>query len=238
MRIVHIGLGDALTCLLCRAASVWSCRLRLAWPGTDIGRTMRSTLSRVDLALAFAVGLTASGVPAFADIKSSIQAVRASDFRAASVVAADTWPELDKSAPEIAVVAREFAWVSMLAGQPAAAEVYSRFLVDQGAALPRPDPTPCCLPRAVRVERAQQDIGGGGAVSAVGRAPAARGFDRARPYFGARRTASFHQSLGRGRLCDRRQGGRSRAERHDSDRARSTMSSGSGCGAGASRQAS
>lgn len=103
---------------------------------------MRTALCRVGLALACAVGLTASGAPAFADIKSFNQAVRAADFRAASIVAADTWPELDKSAPEIAVVAREFAWVSMLAGQPAAAEVYSRFLVDQGGALPTPDPTP------------------------------------------------------------------------------------------------
>ncbi|MDP3737009.1 MAG: hypothetical protein Q8R02_06445 [Hyphomonadaceae bacterium] len=103
---------------------------------------MRTGLCRVGLALACVAGLMGFGAPAFADIKAFNQAVRAADFRAASIEAADTWPELDKSAPEIAVVAREFAWVSMLAGQPAAAEVYSRFLVDQGADLPTPDPTP------------------------------------------------------------------------------------------------
>jgi hypothetical protein len=97
---------------------------------------------KAGLALACMAGLMLLVAPASADIRTFNQAVRASDYRAASIAAADTWPELDKSAPEIAIVAREFAWVSMLAGQPAAAEVYSRFLVDQGAGLPKPDPTP------------------------------------------------------------------------------------------------
>jgi hypothetical protein len=80
--------------------------------------------------------------PASADIREFNAAVNARDYRMASIVAAETWPQLDKSSPEIAVIAREFSWVAMLAGQPAAAQVYARFLMEQGRALPKPDATP------------------------------------------------------------------------------------------------
>ena len=80
--------------------------------------------------------------PASADIREFNAAVNARDYRLASIVAAETWPQLDKSSPQIAVIAREFSWVAMLAGQPAAAQVYARFLTEQGRSLPKPDPTP------------------------------------------------------------------------------------------------
>jgi hypothetical protein len=79
---------------------------------------------------------------AFADIREFNAAVTARDYRMASIVAAETWPQLDKSSPQIAVIAREFSWVAMLAGQPAAAQVYARFLMEQGRSLPKPDATP------------------------------------------------------------------------------------------------
>ena len=88
------------------------------------------------------VGGLALGAPARADIREFNAAVNARDYRMASIVAAETWPQLDKSSPEIAVIAREFSWVAMLAGQPAAAQVYARFLIEQGGALPKPDTTP------------------------------------------------------------------------------------------------
>lgn len=68
--------------------------------------------------------------PAFADLKSFNAAAKAGDYKAAAAAAAEMWPTLDKAAPDIAVVAREFGWVAMLADDPRAAQVYSGFLVD------------------------------------------------------------------------------------------------------------
>lgn len=77
-----------------------------------------------------------------ADIRSFNAAVQAGDYRGAMVVAGQTWPTVDLASPSAALVAREFAWVAMLAGEPASALMYSRFLVEQGNALPHPDPAP------------------------------------------------------------------------------------------------
>jgi hypothetical protein len=73
--------------------------------------------------------IAASAAPASADIAAFNAAVKVGDYRAASAAAAQTWPTLDKAAPDIAIVAREFAWASMLAGDPRGAQVYSSFLV-------------------------------------------------------------------------------------------------------------
>lgn len=99
------------------------------------------------VAFSFAAGVCLAGsmapaAPAFADIRQFNAAVQQKDFRAASVAAAETWPQLDKSSPDIAIVAREFGWVAMLADQPAAAQVYARFLRERGGFLPKPDPAP------------------------------------------------------------------------------------------------
>jgi hypothetical protein len=77
---------------------------------------------------------------ASADIRAFNTALKAGDYRAASAAAAETWPGLDKAAPDIAVTAREFAWVSMLAGDPGKAQAYSSFLVARAATLGPGDP--------------------------------------------------------------------------------------------------
>jgi len=89
-----------------------------------------------------ALGLLCAAIlPAHADIKAFNAAVTAGDFKAASAAAAETWPALDKAAPDIAVTAREFAWVSMLAGDPARAQAYTGFLVARASALGPGDPS-------------------------------------------------------------------------------------------------
>jgi len=86
--------------------------------------------------------LCTSAAPALADIRAFNAAVQAGDYRNAAAEAEVTWPTLDRTAPDTAAIAREFAWISMLAGDPSAALVYTRFLVEQGASLPTPDPSP------------------------------------------------------------------------------------------------
>src|SRR5688500_10615798 len=86
--------------------------------------------------------VASAGASAHADIRSFNAAVQAGDYRGATVVAGQTWPTVDRASPTAARVAREFAWVAMLAGEPAAALTYSRFLVERGAQLPHPDAAP------------------------------------------------------------------------------------------------
>lgn len=88
---------------------------------------------------ALALGLSA---PAWADIRTFNAAVQAGDYRGATSEAKATWPTIDRAAPDAAVVAREFGWVAMLAGEPAAALEYTRFLVDEGPRLTHPDQSP------------------------------------------------------------------------------------------------
>lgn len=91
--------------------------------------------------MSFAALAGAAG-PAHADIRSFNAAVQAGDFRTASADARATWPGIDRAGPQAAQIAREFAWVSMLADDPASALVYARFLVEQGSQLPYPDASP------------------------------------------------------------------------------------------------
>ncbi len=79
---------------------------------------------------------------AFADIKAYNAAIGRGDYAVAASEAEGVWQKFDKTLPEAAVTAREFAWISMLAGQPEKARVYARFLVEQGATLPKPDEDP------------------------------------------------------------------------------------------------
>lgn len=89
-----------------------------------------------------ALALLLAHAPAHSDIRSFNAAVEAGDYRGATVVAGQTWPTVDRASPTAAPVAREFAWVAMLAGEPASALIYSRFLVEQGSQLAHPDPAP------------------------------------------------------------------------------------------------
>jgi hypothetical protein len=77
---------------------------------------------------------------ASADIRAFNAALKAGDYRAASAAAAETWPGLDKASPDIAVTAREFAWVSMLAGDPGKAQAYTSFLTARASTLGPGDP--------------------------------------------------------------------------------------------------
>lgn len=89
----------------------------------------------------FAIAMLAAlASPAHADIRAFNAAVQSGDYAAALAEADATWPSLDQS--NAAVAAREFAWVAMLAGQPARALPYARFLVEQGATLATPDKSP------------------------------------------------------------------------------------------------
>ncbi|MDP3495126.1 MAG: hypothetical protein Q8R82_18600 [Hyphomonadaceae bacterium] len=92
--------------------------------------------------LACAALLAASASPALADIRAFNTAVQNGDYRAAVAAANETWPGIDRAGPDAASVAREFGWVAMLAGQPSTALIYAKFLVEQGGALAKPDPSP------------------------------------------------------------------------------------------------
>lgn len=70
-------------------------------------------------------------LPAFADIKSFNAAVTAGDYRTAAAEAAATWPTLDKSREDIAVIAREFGFVSYVAKEYAAAKTFAEFAAAQ-----------------------------------------------------------------------------------------------------------
>ncbi len=96
----------------------------------------RGVLRRLVGYAVLALGLVAA--PAHADLRAFNAAVSAGDFRTASTVAAETWPQLSKADPDITVVAREFAWASMLAGEPGRAQAYTSFLIGKASML-RPD---------------------------------------------------------------------------------------------------
>jgi hypothetical protein len=70
-------------------------------------------------------------LPASADIKSFNAAVGAGDFKKAAAEAAATWPTLDKSRTDIALIAREFGFVAYLAKDYAAAKTYAEFAAGQ-----------------------------------------------------------------------------------------------------------
>jgi TonB family protein len=88
--------------------------------GDDMG-----TAAFVRLGASLAVALIA--LPAFGDIKSFNAAVTAGDYTKAAAEAATTWPTLDKSRKDIALIAREFGFVSYVAKDYAAAKTFAEF---------------------------------------------------------------------------------------------------------------
>ncbi|MFT3724197.1 MAG: TonB family protein [Hyphomonadaceae bacterium] len=77
-----------------------------------------------------AIGLAVLAVlPASADIKTFNEKVGARDFKAAAAEAAATWPTLDKSRKDIAIIAREFGFAAYMAGDFAAARTFAEFAV-------------------------------------------------------------------------------------------------------------
>lgn len=83
--------------------------------------------------LAITVALIA--LPARADIKSYNAAMQQGDYKAAAAAAASTWPTLDKSRKDYAVIAREFGFAACLAGDFAAARNYGEAAVAASSAL-------------------------------------------------------------------------------------------------------
>jgi hypothetical protein len=79
---------------------------------------------------------------AWADIAAFNAAVRAGDYKTAAVEAKGAWRDFDKTSAATATVAREFGFVSYVAGDFAAAREYGVFLRDNGATLPKPDDEP------------------------------------------------------------------------------------------------
>jgi hypothetical protein len=97
---------------------------------------MRRSLAALLLVMASLAGA------AHADIRAFNAAVQAGDYRGATQAAAETWPTIDRASPDAVAIAREFAWIAMLADEPAVALGYARFLVDEGRTLAHPDATP------------------------------------------------------------------------------------------------
>jgi TonB family protein len=73
-------------------------------------------------------------LPAFGDIKSFNAAVTAGDYGKAAAEASSTWPTLDKSRSDIALIAREFGFISYVAKDYTAARTYAEFAVSKTAA--------------------------------------------------------------------------------------------------------
>jgi TonB family protein len=71
--------------------------------------------------------------PAFADIKAFNAAVSAGDYKAATVEAARTWPQLDKSRADIHVIAHEFGYAAYMNGDYAAMKTYAEFAASHPA---------------------------------------------------------------------------------------------------------
>ncbi len=71
-----------------------------------------------------AAGIVALAAPSLADIKSFNAAMKVKDYKAAAAAAASTWPGLDKSRKDLAVIAREFGFAAYLSGDFAAAKTF------------------------------------------------------------------------------------------------------------------
>lgn len=97
-------------------------------------KIMKSTLP-----IFFAVLISTA---ANADIAAFNQAMQTRDYAAAAKETLDIWSTFDKDSAQAATVAREFGFVNYLARDYDNAEMFSRFLVDQGAELTVPDDQP------------------------------------------------------------------------------------------------
>jgi TonB family protein len=101
--------------------------------------TMRAKFTAACAAIA--IGMSAAP-PAAAGIREYNAAVTAGDYDTAATEAEAIWTTYDKTQANTAVIAREFAWTSMLADEPEKARVYASFLVQDGARLSTPDDDP------------------------------------------------------------------------------------------------
>ena len=95
----------------------------------------------VRIASVIALAAISAGA-ALADIGAFNAAVKAGDFKTASVEAKGVWSTWNPSNPDTATVAREFGFASYVAGDFAAARDYGQFLRDKGGTLAKPDDQP------------------------------------------------------------------------------------------------
>ena len=86
------------------------------------------------LVLGFAAALLV-GASAHADIRSFNAAMNAGDFKTAAAEAVSTWPTLDASRDDLAIIAREFGFAAYMAGDFAAARTFGEAAIASGAAL-------------------------------------------------------------------------------------------------------
>jgi hypothetical protein len=89
----------------------------------------------VSVGLALGLGLAVLAGPARADIKSFNAAMQKGDYKAAAAEAASTWPTLNKSRDDLAIIAREVGFAAYLAGDFAAAKTYGEAAVAGSNAL-------------------------------------------------------------------------------------------------------
>jgi Gram-negative bacterial TonB protein C-terminal len=99
-------------------------------------RKTASTLAVVALATTLMAGT------AIADIKAFNAAVKAGDHKTASMEAKEIWKTWDRGKSDTALMAREFGFVSYVAGDYVAAKEFGQFLKDHGASLGKPDDQP------------------------------------------------------------------------------------------------
>ena len=104
------------------------------------GQTVKFS-HHVRIACAIALVAVSAGA-ALADISAFNAAVKAGDFKTASVEAKGVWATWNPSDPDTATVAREFGFASYVAGDFAAARDYGQFLRDKGGTLAKPDDQP------------------------------------------------------------------------------------------------
>ncbi len=88
------------------------------------------------------LAVVAMTLPAAAGIAEFNEAMRRGDVKAASAESVEIWKTWDKSDRDTALMAREFGFVAMLAGDYETARNFGRFLLDEGATLATPDDHP------------------------------------------------------------------------------------------------
>jgi TonB family protein len=86
-----------------------------------------------------AILFASAALPAAADIAAFNAAVKKGDYAAAAAEAAATWPTLDKSREDIALIAREFGFIAFAARDYAAAKTFAKFAADHGDKSGAPD---------------------------------------------------------------------------------------------------
>lgn len=104
---------------------------------------MFAAIRKLGFYLVLTLGVALAGAPAaFAGISEFNEAMRRGDVKAASAESVEIWKTWDKTDPDTALMAREFGFVAMMAGDFAIARQFGRFLWDEGPTLPTPDDHP------------------------------------------------------------------------------------------------